>query len=36
MWDGRDDLGTRVPAGLYLARMDASGARATRRVLVIR
>ncbi len=36
IWDGRDDLGSRVPAGLSLARTDASGTRATRIVLVIR
>jgi hypothetical protein len=36
VWDGRDDAGRRVPNGLYLARLDAAGARETRGVLLIR
>ena len=36
VWDGRDDGGGSVPAGLYLARLDAIGARATLRLVVVR
>lgn len=32
-WDGRDDEGRAVPAGLYWARVEALGQRATRRVV---
>jgi len=35
-WDLADDGGRRVPPGLYLARLDAGGGSATRRVIVIR
>jgi hypothetical protein len=32
-WDGRDDRGARVPAGLYLVTLDSGGRRATGRVV---
>jgi hypothetical protein len=35
-WDLADDAGRAVPPGLYLARLDAGGRAATRRVIVIR
>jgi hypothetical protein len=35
-WDGRDEAGRVVPAGLYLLRLQAQGASSERRVLVIR
>lgn len=35
-WDGRDDAGRRVPAGIYLCRIVAGDAQATRRVTVLR
>jgi hypothetical protein len=34
-WDGRDDRGRRVPAGLYFARLLAGGAAVTRSVVVL-
>ena len=36
VWDGHDEAGANVPAGLYLARMEAAGARQTRRVILVR
>jgi len=36
VWEGRDDAGATVPAGLYLARLDAGGTSQTRRVVVVR
>jgi len=35
-WDGRDDAGRRVGAGVYMARLDADGVAATLRVLRVR
>jgi hypothetical protein len=35
-WDGRDDAGTRVAAGVYLARVEGQGGRRTTRVVVTR
>jgi len=35
-WDGRDARGRRVPAGLYLARLDAGGRSLRRAVLLLR
>lgn len=35
-WDGRDEAGARVPAGLYLVRLEAGGTRRTERVFVLR
>lgn len=32
-WDGRDDDGRRVPAGIYVARLEAGGTRVQRRVV---
>jgi hypothetical protein len=34
-WDGRDDAGRALPAGLYWARVDAAGASAVRRVVFL-
>ena len=34
-WDLRDDQGSRVPAGVYLARVSTGNALATRRIVVI-
>jgi hypothetical protein len=31
-WDGRDDAGSAVAPGLYFARLEAPGFRATRRI----
>jgi outer membrane protein assembly factor BamB len=36
VWEGRDEAGESVPAGLYLLRLEAGGARQTRRVMVVR
>lgn len=36
VWDGRDDRGHVVPAGVYLLRVEAGGAAATARVVVLR
>lgn len=35
-WDGRDDAGESVAAGIYFARFDADGWRDTRRIIVSR
>ena len=35
-WDLRDASGARVPPGLYLASLEAAGARASRRIAVVR
>jgi endonuclease I len=35
-WDGRDDAGRPLPAGLYFARLEAGRLRATHRLVVIR
>lgn len=35
-WDGRDDRGANLPAGLYLVRLSAAGARRTRAVVLVR
>jgi hypothetical protein len=35
-WDGRDDLGRRVPAGIYLCRLRSAAGNATRRLAVVR
>lgn len=35
-WDGRNDRGERVPAGVYFARLDAGDFAATRKMLVVR
>ena len=35
-WDGRDDGGRAAPDGLYFARIEAGGARATQRVALMR
>jgi glucose/arabinose dehydrogenase len=34
-WDGRDDARRRVPAGIYLARLDVAGRTVTRRVAIV-
>lgn len=36
VWDGRDDRGEKVPAGMYLARLDAVGVQRTRPVVLVR
>jgi hypothetical protein len=36
VWNGRDDDGVGVRPGMYLVRLDANGARQTRRVVLIR
>jgi flagellar hook assembly protein FlgD len=35
-WDGSDDRGGRVPAGVYLVRLDAGGQVATRKISLLR
>ncbi len=35
-WDGTDDAGGRVPAGVYICRVDAAGSSATQRLILIR
>ncbi len=35
IWDGRDEAGRRVPAGIYFYRLDAGGRVLTRKLLVI-
>jgi hypothetical protein len=35
-WNGRDDAGARVPAGIYLCRIDSGGASARARVVMLR
>ena len=35
-WDGRDDTGRRVPPGIYLAVLEAEGARRIARLVVLR
>jgi flagellar hook assembly protein FlgD len=35
-WDGRDDLGRRLPAGVYIARLAAGGATVNRRMILVR
>jgi hypothetical protein len=35
-WDARDEHGRAVHAGLYFIRLDASGARSTLRVVMLR
>jgi hypothetical protein len=35
-WDGADDAGRAVPAGIYFARLEAGSAVATRRFAVVR
>jgi subtilisin family serine protease len=35
-WDGRDDAGHRLPAGIYFARLRAAGRTATRKVALLR
>jgi immune inhibitor A len=36
VWDGTDRAGRPVPAGIYFARLDWGGVRATRRLVVVR
>ncbi len=36
VWDGRDERGKKVPAGVYLIRLEAGEHRETGRVVVIR
>lgn len=36
VWDGRDDLGREAASGVYFYRLDANGARAMKRLLVLR
>jgi len=36
VWEGDDDRGSRVPAGLYFARLDVAGRSISRRLAVIR
>jgi len=36
VWDGRDDAGRRLPAGVYLCRVTAGGASAARKVVLLR
>ena len=36
VWDGRNDTGSATTAGLYFARLDASGASGVRRLVRIR
>jgi glucose/arabinose dehydrogenase len=36
VWDGRDDDRRVVPAGIYVAQMDADGARSERRVVLLK
>ncbi len=35
-WDGYDDRGSRVPSGIYLVELTAGGARASRKLLILR
>jgi flagellar hook assembly protein FlgD len=35
-WTGRDERGARVPAGVYMARLEALGQVRTRRIVLIR
>jgi hypothetical protein len=36
LWDGRDEAGHQVPAGVYFYRLEAGGEVLTRKLLVIR
>ncbi|MCK4304863.1 MAG: hypothetical protein KAY24_11550 [Candidatus Eisenbacteria sp.] len=36
VWDGRDDAGTEVTAGIYLAEIQAAGRRETQRIVILR
>ncbi|MEW6755101.1 MAG: FlgD immunoglobulin-like domain containing protein, partial [Candidatus Latescibacterota bacterium] len=36
IWDGRDDQGREVPAGVYLCRLHSGGATAVRKVVRVR
>ena len=35
-WDGRDDLGRRLPAGVYIARLAAGGRSASKKLVIVR
>jgi flagellar hook assembly protein FlgD len=35
VWDGTDEAGERVPAGLYFTRVSARGMKDSRRVILI-
>jgi flagellar hook assembly protein FlgD len=35
-WDGTDDLGRKLSAGVYFIRLEADGRQATRKVVVLR
>jgi hypothetical protein len=36
VWDGRDDAGSSVPAGVYLYRLVAAGSTSTRKLILVR
>ena len=36
VWNGRDDAGRELPAGIYLARLEAGGRTLSRKILVAR
>jgi hypothetical protein len=36
MWDGRDESGSLVAAGLYLVRLDAGGVTSARKMALLR
>jgi flagellar hook assembly protein FlgD len=35
-WDGRDNFGAAVPAGVYLVRLQAGGHASARRLVLVR
>jgi hypothetical protein len=36
LWDGKDNSGKRVPAGIYLCRLDSDGFRQTKKLILLR
>jgi len=36
IWDGSDDIGRRVPAGVYFVRFEVSGEKKTEKAILLR